>query len=123
MAHWPSGSKLVMKCTTPKGVTIYTIGYKYSSKKGVMIFIFTENAGNSDDGDPYEAKYMEDGVRKVRKVPRPQVITSYFKACPIIDTINQSRQGELRLGLYEYFQGFCIPYLSYQTFYLPVFRI
>ena len=88
-----------------------------------MIFIFTENAGSSDDGDPYEAKYMEDGVRKVRKVPRPQVITSYFKACPIIDTINQSRQGELRLGLYHYFQSFCIPYLSYQTFYLPVFCI
>ena len=98
MEHWPSGSHLVMKTITPDHhVTLYVIGYKYN-KKNVTVFIFTENAGTTECGEPYTAKWNDDfGARQTRKIDRPDVISQYFKIANVIDIHNQSRQGVLVL--------------------------
>lgn len=98
MEHWPSGSHLVMKTITPDHhVTLYVIGYKYN-KKNVTVFIFTENAGTTECGEPYTAKWNDDfGARQTRKIDRPDVISQYFKIANVIDIHNQSRQGVLAL--------------------------
>ena len=89
MKNWPGGSHLVMQTITPRGVTLYIIGYKYN-KKTTTIFIFTENAGTTEPGDPYVVKFMdESGARQTRHVNRPHIISSYFAIANVIDVHNQ----------------------------------
>ena len=97
MKDWPSGSKLVMKCQAPNGVTLFAIGYKYSSKN-TTVFISTENAGTTKDGKPYIAKFRDVANRpQERNVPRPDIVSNYFGDSNIIDKINHCRQSELGL--------------------------
>ena len=98
MMNWPSGSYLVLKCTTPKNsVDLFAIGYKYS-KSEVLIFIATKGAGSTSEGAPYYAKYTDlHGNRQERKIFRPSVISDYFEYSNAIDVHNHARQGVLRL--------------------------
>ena len=100
MQDWPGGSHLVMKTVSPRGVILYIIGYKYN-KKTTTIFIFTENAGTTEPGDPYVVKYMDEkGARQTRHVSRPHIISAYFDIANKVDIHNQYRQGDLSLEEY-----------------------
>jgi hypothetical protein len=97
MKEWPSGSHLVMECHTPKGHDLICIGYKYSSSK-VLVFLGTKNAGSTKPGEPYIARFPDaNGNVAQRSVPRPDIISKYFKDSNVIDSHNQARQGELKL--------------------------
>jgi hypothetical protein len=97
MLEWPSGSYLVMECTTPKAHDLICIGYKYSASK-VLVFLGTKNSGSTKAGDPYVARFP-DAVGNVaqRNVQRPDVISKYFNDSNVIDSHNQVRQYELAL--------------------------
>ena len=62
------------------------------------MFIFTEGAGHTESGEPYIAKWTDkNGNRCERRIPRPQVCSTYFTKCNGIDVHNQMRQKELKL--------------------------
>jgi hypothetical protein len=98
MADFPSGSYLVLECTTPKQQhKLICIGYKYSARK-VLVFLGTKSAGSTKPGEPYIARFPDaNGNVAQRSVPRPDVISKYFNASNVIDSHNQSRQFELAL--------------------------
>jgi hypothetical protein len=98
MQNYPSGAYLVMECSTPNDHKLICIGYKYSASK-VLVFLGTKNAGSTKLGEPYIARFA-DAVGNVaqRSVPRPDVISRYFKDSNVIDSHNQARQYELALG-------------------------
>jgi hypothetical protein len=97
MADWPSGSNLVMECTSPNAHRLICIGYKYSASK-VLVFLGTKNAGSTKDGEPYVARFPDaNGNVAQRNVPRPDVISKYFNDSNVIDSHNQARQYELAL--------------------------
>ena len=63
-----------------------------------MGFITTKGAGHTQPGIPYIAKWKDKALRSFsREVPRPEIISKYFKHCNIIDVNNQARQFELGL--------------------------
>ena len=96
MKDWPPGSHLVLE-TTKDDELLYAIGYKYNMKK-VLLFIATENAGTTMPGTPYEAKWLDDNGRMTsRQVPRPHLISEYYKNSNQIDKHNHARQGVLAL--------------------------
>ena len=96
MKEWPSGTHLVLE-TQVEGETIYAIGYKYNMRK-VLLFIATEEAGNTMPGTPYEAKWLDDNGRMCsRQIPRPHLISEYYKNSNQIDKHNHARQGVLAL--------------------------
>lgn len=99
MKKWPSGSHLVLECTTPEtGVSLVALGYKYNSRK-VLCFVMTKDAGSTAPGlEPYYAKFPDIfGNVKQRKVQRPAVLGRYFGDSDKIDSHNHCRQ--FRLGL------------------------
>jgi hypothetical protein len=72
-------------------------GYCYSHKT-ILHFVLTENAGNTEQGDPYEMKYMDSyGNICTRYVDQPDVISKFFASSNVIDTHNQLRQDLLQL--------------------------
>ena len=99
MEKWPSGSYLVLECTTPgTNVDLVALGYKYNARK-TLCFVMTKNAGATSPGaTPYIAKWP-DKYRNVleREIPRPDVISNYFRASNKIDVHNHLRQSLLGL--------------------------
>jgi hypothetical protein len=86
-----------MECKTPKGHELICIGYKYSARKA-LVFLGTKNAGSTKPGEPYIARFPDvNGNVAQRSVPRPAVISDYFKDSNVIDSHNQARQSELKL--------------------------
>jgi hypothetical protein len=95
MKTWPAGSHLVLEGTTSTGVKLLSIGYKYNKKK-VLCFICTADAGHTEPGQPYRAKWIGDNGEKFSKnVSRPDIIARYFGNCNVIDKHNHARQGIL----------------------------
>ena len=93
----PGGVHIVLKGKTRDEVSLVAIGYRYS-RKTVLHFILTENAGDSGPGDPYEMKYTDTyGNICTRYVDRPEVISKFFASSNVIDTHNQLRQDLLQL--------------------------
>ena len=96
MEDYPSGSHLVMKANV-QGEVLYFVGYKYNIRK-VLCFVCSENAGSFDKGDPYIARFPDkNGNVNKREVPRPAVISDYFKVSNKVDIHNQLRQFCLQL--------------------------
>lgn len=96
MKDWPPGTHMVLE-TTSRGKAYYAIGYKYNMKK-VLCFIATEGAGHTLPGDPYEAKWMDaNGRTASRLIPRPHILSEYFKHSNQIDKHNHVRQAELAI--------------------------
>ncbi len=93
----PGGVHIVLEGTTRDEVSLVAIGYQYS-RKIVLHFILTENAGDSGPGDPYEMKYMDTyGNICTWYVDRPEVISKFSASSNVIDTHNQLRQDLLQL--------------------------
>ena len=53
------GIWIMMKGQHPKGKTLITIGYQYSSRKTLM-FVTTEGSGSMCVGKPYEMKWIDE---------------------------------------------------------------
>ena len=97
MKEWPGGSHLVLETTTPEGVKLFAVGYKYCKKK-CLCFLFTEGASWTEQGEPYKARFQDNnGNSMIRDVLRPACCSHYFKISNVIDVHNQQRQKELRL--------------------------
>eukprot|EP00978_Attheya_sp_CCMP212_P033928 scaffold139680_cov35-Attheya_sp.AAC.1 len=97
MKDWPGGTWLVLEGKGDEEVDLIAIGYKYNTRK-VLSFICTKGAGNTEPGDPYEARWMDSkGNHASRNIPRPDVISKYFNESNGIDTHNHVRQSELKL--------------------------
>ena len=77
---------------------LHFIGYKYNKRK-VLSFVFTPGAGTiMKSTNSYGARLPDKfGNLHVRKVPPPDVLTSYFSKCNVIDVHNQSRQHDLAI--------------------------
>jgi hypothetical protein len=97
MQHWPSGTQLIMECKTPNGHDLIAVCWKYSKKK-IVQFCATKNAGSTEPDEPYVACYT-DQYRNVRyrNVPRPAIISNYFSRSNVIDSHNHAHQFELAL--------------------------
>ncbi len=54
----PGGVHIVLKGNTRDEVNVIAIGYCYSHKT-ILHFVLTENAGNTEPGDPYKMKYAD----------------------------------------------------------------
>jgi len=79
----------VLEGTTRDEVKLVAIGYRYS-RKTILFFVLTENAGRTDAGTPYEMKYTDSyGNVCVRSVDQPDIISKFFQSSNIIDTHNQ----------------------------------
>jgi hypothetical protein len=78
-------------------VPLVAMGYRYS-RKTILFFVLTRNAGSSQLGEPYHMKYTDAfGNMCTHYVDRPQVISNFFAASNTIDTHNQLRQDCLKL--------------------------
>ena len=96
MNDWLGGTHIVLEAIV-EDVKLFTIVYKYSSKK-CLCFLITEGGSHTEAGEPYRAKYIDNnGNSCFRDVPRPQCCSKYFRSSNKIDVHNQQRQKELRL--------------------------
>jgi|LakMenEpi03Aug12_release.lakeMendotaPanAssembly.Ray.scaffolds.fasta_scaffold205777_1 hypothetical protein len=93
----PGGVSIVLEGTTRDEVPLVAVGYRYS-RKSILHFVLTKNAGTTKNGEPYHMKYT-DGYGNVctRYVDRPAVLSEFFAKSNIIDTHNQLRQSFLKL--------------------------
>ena len=98
MKGYPSGSYLVLECTTPsKQVKLVAIGYKYNARK-ILLFVAAKNAGSTKPGTPYKAKFPDKfGNTKERSVIRPAILSQYFDISDAVDSHNHARQFLLAL--------------------------
>ena len=93
----PGGVHILLEGTTKDEVPLVALGYRYS-RKTILFFVLTKNAGSSKPGDPYHMKYTDSyGNICTRYVDRPQVISNFFSSSNVIDTHNQLRQDSLKL--------------------------
>merc|ERR1739836_106886 len=62
------------------------------------MFICTKGCGHTEEGDAYIARWKDrNGATKTKAVPRPEIISKYFKQSNVIDVHNQSQQFDLKL--------------------------
>ena len=102
MKNFPAGAHMVCEAkVTFEGeemIVVY-IAYKYNNRK-VLHFAMTKNAGSTvpDPNRPYHARFKDpNGNMTRRDIPRPAVLSDYFRNSPTIDVHNQLRQGSLGL--------------------------
>jgi len=82
----PSSSRLVLTANV-EGVDLVAIGYKYNRRK-VLFFISTSGVANILNGEPYVQRWADDhGNLCTRNVPRPALISRYFKDPPKVDKV------------------------------------
>jgi len=79
------------------GTNLICTGYRYS-RKTILYFVMSENAGSTMPGSPYEMKYTDRyGNLCARNVERPDFISNFFRDSNCIDSHNHVRQYELAL--------------------------
>jgi hypothetical protein len=92
----PGGVSIVLSANH-NGVKLVATGYRYS-RKTILFYVMTENAGSTELGTPYSMKYTDPhGNLCERKVDRPDFISRFFEDSNCIDTHNHVRQFELGL--------------------------
>jgi hypothetical protein len=98
MKDKPRGTHVTLKGTHPEtGTKLVALGYKYNSKT-VMCFVFTEDAGSTTPGRPYEMKFSDDHSNIcIRLVDRPEVVSTFYDEVNIIDVLNHLCQSCLAL--------------------------
>jgi len=93
----PGGVHILLEGMTQNEVPLVALGYRYS-RKTVLHFVLTKNAGSSKPGTPYQMKYTDNfGNICTRYIDRPQVVSNFFAGSNVIDTHNQLRQDSLKL--------------------------
>jgi len=92
----PSFSRRVVTPTVDD-VNLVAIGYKYNRRK-VHFFIAPSGVADIKNGDPCVQRWADDhGNLCTRNVPRPALISRYFKDSPKVGNHNQARQHDLGL--------------------------
>lgn len=92
----PPGSKIVLTCVI-QNVTVLAIGYKYNYSK-VLTFVATCGAASTLPGTPYIQRFVDQvGNPASRQVPRPIMLSRYFKYSDCIDSHNNLRQKRLAM--------------------------
>ena len=92
----PGGTSVKLQAVV-EGVKLIALGYKYQ-KKRVLHFIMSQNAGSTAPGEPYEMKFPDsNGNVNIRQVPRPAIVSEYFKHSNCVDVHNQLRQSAVKL--------------------------
>lgn len=72
--------------------------YNLSNIATVLTFISTWNAGSTEAGEPYIARFPDEhGNMLEREVDRPELISDYFQDSDVVDSHNKSRQYDLAL--------------------------
>jgi hypothetical protein len=80
-----AGSRIVLRADV-EGEDLYDVGYKYNRKK-VLFFVCI--AFDVNDGVPYMQRWADENSNLcTRDVPRPSVISRYFKDSPKVDNHN-----------------------------------
>ena len=78
-------------------VDLIAVGYRYS-RKTILYFVMSKNAGTTYAGFPYSMKYTDPhGNLCERLVERPDCISRFFDDSNVIDSHNHVRQSELAL--------------------------
>jgi hypothetical protein len=91
------GVHIALEGTTKDEVELIALGYRYS-RKTILFFVLTKNAGTTQLGKPYHMKYTDSyGNVCTRYVDRPEVMSNYFAHSNTIDVHNQLRQDSLKL--------------------------
>ncbi len=74
----PGGVSIVLEGTTRDEVQLVALGYRYS-RKTILFFVLTKNAGSTKNGEPYHMKYTDSfGNVCTRYVDRPAVLSNFF---------------------------------------------
>lgn len=117
MADYPAGAYLVFESTVDD-IPVVFLSYKYNAKR-VVHFLMTKDAGSTkpDPAYPYVARWADKyGNVKSREIPRPSVLSSYWKDSNNIDLINQECQKYLALEekwiTQDGFKRFCTLYVG-----------
>jgi hypothetical protein len=93
----PGGVSIILEAKAPNEVPLVAVGYRYS-RKTILYFVQTKNAGSSVHGEPYHMKYIDEfGNVHERNVDRPDVISKFYLSSNVIDNHNQMRQDSLAL--------------------------
>ena len=93
----PGGTSVKLQTAVVEGVSLIALGYKYQ-KNQTMHFIMSQNAGSTAPGEPYEMKFPDsNGNVNIRQVPRPAIVSEYFKHSNCVDVHNQLRQSAVKL--------------------------
>lgn len=93
----PGGLFICLSGTSPCGLPLIALGYRYSSKT-ILFFVMSADAGTTKLGLPYKMKYT-DGFGNLceRNVDRPDVVSKFYEDSNVIDSHNHVRQFELAL--------------------------
>jgi hypothetical protein len=93
----PGGVGIFLEGTAPNEVPLIAVGYR-CSRKMILYFIQTKNAGSTAEGLPYQMKYTDDyGNVHERQMERPDVISKFYASSNVIDCHNQLHQDLLAL--------------------------
>jgi hypothetical protein len=93
----PGGVHIILEAKTLCEVPLIAVGYRYS-RKTILFFVLTENAGGTTERDPYEMKFTDAyGNIVTCYMDHPVVISYFFRSSNAIDTHNQLQQDLLNL--------------------------
>jgi hypothetical protein len=93
----PGRVHIALEETTKDEVELIALGYRYS-RKTILFFILTKNAGATQLGEPYHMKHTNSyGNVCTCNVNQPEVILNYFAHSNTIDVHNQLCQDLLKL--------------------------
>ena len=98
MKDAPTGAHVLLTIFH-EGVYLCALGYKFSKKEKVSMFIFTRGADTTKTTDAHYYQRRNDPFGNVydKIVERPEIANTYFTYCGAIDSHNNLRQGHLRL--------------------------
>ena len=83
----PGGVWIVLEAIHDN-VPLIVIGYSYS-KRTMLLFVATKNAGSTKKGNPYNMKYTDDwGNVHVHEVDHPDIISNFFEHSNMIGKHN-----------------------------------
>ena len=96
MMNYPGGTWITLRGVFDDQ-PLYYMGYKYNKQKTLQ-FVFTAGAGCAEAGKHYESRFPDHhGNVHIRKVDRPQILSTYFDRSNAVDIHNQSQQHDLAL--------------------------
>ena len=98
MQNAPTGAHILLT-TFDEGVYLCALGYKFSKKEKVTMFLFTRGACTTyTKGNHYFQRRNDEHGNVYKKcVERPEMAHTYSTHCGVIDFHNQQMQGILRL--------------------------
>jgi len=92
MKNWLAGSHIVLEGSASEGVDLLSVEYKYNSRK-VLCFVSTSNVGSTITSSFYKARWLDNnGNTMSRRIPCPDIMSTYFQYSNTIDKHNHACQ-------------------------------